>query len=65
MDQVLACGLFGAKPLPEPMLNCWQLDPWEQTLVKFESKCKHFIHENTFENVVCEMAPIFFYNKYL
>ena len=38
--QVMACRLFGAKPLPEPMLTYCQLDPWEQTSVKFESKYK-------------------------
>ena len=35
--RVMACRLFGAKPLPEPMLAYCQLDPWEQTSVKFES----------------------------
>ena len=35
--QVMACRLFGAKPLPEPMLPYCQLDPWEQSSVKFES----------------------------
>ena len=35
---VMACRLSGAKPLPEPLLPCCQLDPWEQTLVKLESK---------------------------
>ena len=38
------------------MLAYCQLDPWEQTSVKFESKYKIFIHENAFENVACEMA---------
>ena len=33
----MACRLFGAKPLSEPMLGCCQLDPYEQTSVKFES----------------------------
>ena len=34
--QVMACRLVGAKLLPEPMLLFSQLDPKEQTLVKFE-----------------------------
>ena len=34
----MACRLFGAKPLPEPMLPYCQLDFWEHTSVKFESK---------------------------
>ena len=33
--QVMACHLLGAKPLPEPMLTYCQLDPKEQTSVKF------------------------------
>ena len=36
--QVMACRLSGAKPLPEPLLPYCQLDPCEQTSVKFESK---------------------------
>ena len=40
--QVMACRLFGAKPLPEPMLFYWQLDSWEQISVKFESRFYHF-----------------------
>ena len=40
--QVMACHLFGAKPLPEPMLTYYQVDPEEQTSVKFESKYKVF-----------------------
>ena len=37
--------MFGAKPLPEPMLAYCQLDSWEQISVKFEF---------AFENVVCQ-----------
>ena len=40
--QVMACRLFGAKPLHAPMLGYLQLDPWEQILVKLESKFYHF-----------------------
>ena len=39
---VQACHLFGAKPFPEPMLACCQLDSWEQISVKFESEFCHF-----------------------
>ena len=39
---VMACRLFGAKPLPEPMLAHRQLDSWEPISVKFESKFYHF-----------------------
>ena len=40
--QVTACGLFGAKPLPKPMLTFCQFDPQEQTAVEFQSKCRTF-----------------------
>ena len=40
--QIMACRLFGAKPLSEPMLGYCQLDPWEQTSVEFRSKYKIF-----------------------
>ena len=33
--QIMACGLYGAKPLSEPMLDYYQLDPWEESSVKF------------------------------
>ena len=32
--QIMACRIFGAKPLSKPMLGYHQLDPWEQTSVK-------------------------------
>ena len=40
--QVMACRLFGAKPLPEPMLAYSQLNSWEQISMKFESESYHF-----------------------
>ena len=40
LAQVVACHLFGAKPLPEPILTNGQLDNLAQTSVTFESK--HF-----------------------
>ena len=33
--QIMACRLFGAKPLSKPMLGYYQLDPWEQISMKF------------------------------
>ena len=56
--QAMACRLFGAKPLPEPMLTYFQLNPYEQTTVKFAFKYIFSIVENAFENVVCEMSDI-------
>ena len=32
--RVVASRLFGANPLPEPVLTYNQLDPWEQTSMK-------------------------------
>ena len=57
--QVMACCLFVAKPSPEPIY--WLINNW--TLGKkpkwnSNQNTKIFIHENTFENVVCEMAVI-------
>ena len=55
----MAGRLFGAKPLSKPMLGYCQLDPLEQTSVKFQSKYKIFTHGNASENIVCEMAAIY------
>ena len=38
--QIMACRLFSAKSLPEPMPTCCQLNLYEQSTVKFESKYK-------------------------
>ena len=48
--QVMACCLFGNKPLPELMLACCQLDSWEQISVKFESEFYHFRSRNCIWN---------------
>ena len=40
--QIMACCLFGAKPSSKPMLDYCQLDPWEQTSVKFFIKIQKF-----------------------
>ena len=37
----MACRLFGAKPLPEPILVYCQLDSWKQVSVKFEFEFHH------------------------
>ena len=52
LTQTMACRLFGAKPLSEPMLAYCQLDSWEQISVKFEWESCHFHSRNAFENVV-------------
>ena len=56
----MACRLFGAKPLSEPMLLYCQLDPNKHISVKSYLKFKSFHPRKcTFENAVCEMAAIF------
>ena len=44
----MACRLFGAKPLSKPMLGYCQLDPYEQTSVKFQSKYTTFDDDDDF-----------------
>ena len=39
--QIMACRLFGAKPLSKPMLGYCQLDHWEQTSVTFFIKIEN------------------------
>ena len=55
--QIMACHLFGSKPLSEPMLPYCQLDPKEHILVKIYSK---FTRVHSRKNVVCEMAAMLF-----
>ena len=52
MDQVMVCFLFTAEPLHEAMLTYCQLDPQEQTCVKFEQFEKKIFQWNVFENVI-------------
>ena len=40
--QVMACRLFGGKPLPKPMLAYCQLDSQEQISERYESEFYHF-----------------------
>ena len=41
--KVMACRLFGAKPLPELMLTYCQLDIKNQTSMKFEWNMQNFL----------------------
>ena len=54
--QVMAWCLSGAKPSTETVLTYCQLDPHEQTLVRFKSKQKHFHSGKCLKNVVCKMS---------
>ena len=56
--QIMACRLYGAKPLSEPVLDYHQLDTWEQSM-------KLFILENASENNVYEMSAIFFRGRWV
>ena len=56
--QIMACRLFGAKPLSEPMLPYCQLDPREHISLKFVWNSKVFIKGNAVQNVVYETAAI-------
>ena len=61
--QVMAFRMFGAKPLPEPMLAYCQLDSWEHISVKYESVFYHF--HSRICNWKCrlpEWRPIFQWN---
>ena len=51
--QVMACRLFGAKSLAEPMLFYRQSDPWEQVSVKLEFEFYHF-HWIWIDNIICQ-----------
>ena len=48
--KVMACRLFGAKPLPEPMLDYCQPDSYEQISVNFKSELYHFHSKNCIWN---------------
>ena len=55
----MACRLFGAKPLSEPIMNNCELDPEEQISVKFESKHNNLQWKKiNLMNVICKMAAI-------
>ena len=56
--QIMACRLFGAKPLPEPMLDYCQLDTWNKFQWNLNQNTKFFIHENASVNIVCKKAAI-------
>ena len=55
--QEMAWHMFSAKSSPKPMLTYEQLEPQEQTSVKFKSKYFFFFQENVFKNV-CKVVAI-------
>ena len=56
--QTMACCLHGAKPLSEPVLDNYQLNPQEQYSVKFNENTNFFYSRKAFDNIICEMATI-------
>ena len=60
--QIMACRLFGAKPLSKPLLSYSLLGNLSNKLQgHFNGNFKFFIQENAVENTVCEMADILFW----
>ena len=55
--------LFGIKPLPEPVLNCYQLEPKEQTSVKFESTYSTFYSKMLLTMSSAKSTPVFSQNS--
>ena len=51
--QIMACRLFGAKPLSNTVPFNWTLG--NKPLWNFNQGTKLFIHENASENIACEM----------
>ena len=61
---IMACHLFGTKPLSEPnKFNQYSVivnwTPRNKLQWNFNQNTKLFIHKNASENIVCEMAAIF------
>ena len=66
--QVMACHLFGTKPLPEPTLAYCLLDPFRNNLhwnsnrntwIRLGANFNDiWIHENVIENVICKITVI-------
>ena len=54
----MACRLFGAKPLPEPMLPYCRLDPKEYISVKFSLKFKFSFKEVHLKKSSAKVATI-------
>ena len=56
--QIMACRLFGPKPLSEPMLAFYQLDPWEQSLVTFDLNSIIFSQEEHLKMSSAKYHPL-------
>ena len=58
--QIMAHHLFGAKPLPQPVLTYSQWEPCKQISKECESECTDVFQGNAVENVVCKVSNILF-----
>ena len=57
MSEKMDCRIFGARPLPEPILTYYcRLDPWEQTPMQWWPKCKHFRSRQLITNLSTNIA---------
>ena len=60
--QVMAWHLFGAKPLPEPVLTCCRLDPVEINCMEIWMKYTSYLSRKCIKkNVVCKLVAMFFF----
>ena len=59
--QIMACHLFGTKPLSQPILYYCQLDPKEQTSVKLHSKFRHFHSRKCIWK--CRLGNVFLFSR--
>ena len=54
----LACRLFGAKPLSEPIMTCCQWNPWERITLKYELiACQVYLAPNNYLNQRWVLMP--------
>ena len=58
MVRIMACHLFGARPLSKPRLGNCKLDPRNKLQGYFNKNKTCFIHENASENIICKMVAI-------
>ena len=54
--QIMACRLFGTKPLSELMLAYYIMDPWEHFQWNFNQNTSFSIQGNELEDVVCKIS---------
>ena len=55
--QIRACQRTVDKPLSAPVTVWYQLNPWQKSLLKFQSKYSN-LKDNAFQNIVCKVATI-------